>query len=60
VTGSELKKKRTELTMTQEALANALGVATNTVARWERDEVDIPNYLELALKQLITESKKKR
>lgn len=33
-------------------LAERLGVARNTVARWEREEMGIPPYLNLALKDL--------
>ncbi len=36
--GSELRSIREELGWTQRQLAEALGVAANTVARWERDE----------------------
>ncbi len=56
--GSEIKEQRKRLDLTQEGLAKALGVSTNTVARWERDEVPTPSYLELALKQLKAERKK--
>lgn len=50
MTGSQLKDYRQSLGATQEDLAGALGVNPKTVARWERDESDIPPYLELALK----------
>lgn len=49
MTGEELKDKRKKLGFTQEELAKELMVATNTVARWERDERAIPPYLPLAL-----------
>ena len=38
--------------MTQEQLAGELGVAANTVARWERGERSIPPHLSLALKSI--------
>ena len=38
--------------MTQERLAGELGVAANTVARWERGERAIPPHLSLALKTI--------
>jgi DNA-binding transcriptional regulator YiaG len=38
VTGSELRRIRTRLGLTQTGFADLLGVAGNTVARWERDE----------------------
>lgn len=40
--GVALKKRRQALGMTQAELARALGVAPNTVARYERDESGIP------------------
>ena len=55
--GSELRRRRERLRMTQEQLARELGVAPNTVARWERGERSIPPHLALALNAL--ESKKK-
>ena len=36
--GSELRRIRLDLQMTQVELAEALSVSSNTVARWERDE----------------------
>lgn len=58
--GSELKKRRERLGFTQEGLASQLGVSRNTVARWERDEIGIPPYLDLALKTLEREKTAKR
>lgn len=55
--GSELREFRESQNMTQEQLAKALSVATNTVARWERGERKIPNHLPLALKTIATETK---
>ena len=40
--GATLRKQRKALGMTQIELAKALGVTGNTVARWERNEVGIP------------------
>jgi transcriptional regulator with XRE-family HTH domain len=42
VKGAALRKQRKALGMTQAELAKALGVASNTVARYERDESGIP------------------
>jgi transcriptional regulator with XRE-family HTH domain len=36
--GSELRRLREQLGLSQAKLAERLGVASNTVARWERDE----------------------
>ncbi len=40
--GKRLRAQRTRLGMTQVELAHALGVKGNTVARYERDELGIP------------------
>jgi transcriptional regulator with XRE-family HTH domain len=39
--GQELRSIRRKLEWTQRQLAEALGVTSNTVARWERDERSI-------------------
>lgn len=41
MTGQELHAIRQKLALTQAALAEAIGVTSNTVARWERDEMVI-------------------
>jgi DNA-binding CsgD family transcriptional regulator/transcriptional regulator with XRE-family HTH domain len=48
---SELRDRRRDLGLTQVALARALGVSANTVARWERGELRIaqPQLVGLAL-----------
>ncbi len=50
--GQGLRTERKNLGYTQEELARILGVSANTVARWERDEMPFPSYLELALKAI--------
>jgi transcriptional regulator with XRE-family HTH domain len=42
MTGAALRNRRKALGMTQRELAQALGVTSNTVARYERDESGIP------------------
>lgn len=59
MTGDQLRNKRLDLELTQKALAEKLGVAPNTVARWEADRLVVPAYVPLALKGLEAESKKK-
>ena len=41
---SELKSLRSRLGLTQAALAEAVGVVPNTLARWERGELGIPDW----------------
>ena len=40
----ELKSLRIRLGLTQAALAEAVGVVPNTLARWERGEIGIPGW----------------
>ena len=39
--GSELRRIRKQLGLTQQAFAEKMGVAPNSVARWERGEMKI-------------------
>jgi transcriptional regulator with XRE-family HTH domain len=39
--GKQLRSLRRKLELTQKQLAEKLAVSSNTVARWERDEVPI-------------------
>ncbi len=50
--GSELASRRRSLGISQDELARRLGVAANTVARWERGELRIqhPEMLRFALR----------
>lgn len=57
----QIREYRKNLEMTQNQLAENLGVNRNTVARWETNNVkpDSWQMLELALKQLVSEKNKK-
>lgn len=50
--GSELRQIRHRLGMSQATLATEVGVDSNTVARWERDEVSIGATAEILIKKL--------
>jgi transcriptional regulator with XRE-family HTH domain len=52
MTGAELREQRKSLNLTQEELGEILGITSNTIARWERDEMAVPPFLHLALKQI--------
>jgi transcriptional regulator with XRE-family HTH domain len=41
MTGTELKTIREEFGWTQDRMAVEIGVTSNTIARWERDEIEI-------------------
>lgn len=50
--GTQFRVRRRKLKMTQETIAEKIGVSANTVARWERDELPISRTVELALKAI--------
>jgi transcriptional regulator with XRE-family HTH domain len=52
MTGEELKSWRIERNQTQEELGNILGVANNSVFRWEAGLRKIPSFLHLALEAI--------
>jgi transcriptional regulator with XRE-family HTH domain len=56
--GTALRKRRKALGMTQVQLARALGVAPNTVARYERDESGIPEPVDRLV--MLIQPKRKR
>jgi transcriptional regulator with XRE-family HTH domain len=56
LTGRELRKQRLLLGLTQNELAMKLGVARNTVCRWELGFLPaVPKYVPLAMKGLSAE-----
>lgn len=55
---AKLRERRKALGLTQQALGDLLGVAQNSVARWEREEVPIPPFLHLALNWIELEAEK--
>jgi transcriptional regulator with XRE-family HTH domain len=57
--GIELREIRKRLGKTQAELAEAVGVATNTIARYERDEIKISEPV-ARLVRTIAESKRQK
>ncbi len=58
MTGAELKGAKERLGMTQAAMAEALGMQRNSVARMERGEQRIMRTTELAVKYLLLNMRK--
>ena len=52
MTGIELRERRQSLGFTQQKLAQRLGISRNKVGQWERSEIPIPVYLDLALQSI--------
>lgn len=59
VKGPEFKMLRKQLAWTQAQAAREIGVASNTVARWERDELAIGEP-EARLLRLLAKKTKRR
>ena len=53
MTGAELKELRSRLGMTQAALALEVGVAANTLARWERGKSSIPDAADKLIRDMV-------
>lgn len=53
MTGRELRRLRLRLDLTQEQLAEKIGLRANTVSRYETDGLAIPKAVELAVRYLI-------
>ncbi len=58
--GKELRTIRKRLGWTQVELARAVGVAPNTVARWERDEMPMGEPASRLIKSIYAAEKAKR
>jgi putative transcriptional regulator len=57
--GDELRNIREQLHLTQKQFADAIGVSSNTVARWERGEVPIRESM-ARLVQLVRKHNKRK
>ena len=59
--GTELKRRRDNLNLSQTVLAQKLGTTQNTISRWENGTIEIqnPEMLDLALQTLERENERK-
>lgn len=57
MTGGEIRALRRSLGWTQVALAEAVGVSSNTVARWERGEMGISEPAARLLQKIASEQR---
>ena len=55
-----LRQIRSELHLTQKELAEAIGVRSNTIARWERGDLEPPLVAELAAEYIRVKTKTKK
>jgi transcriptional regulator with XRE-family HTH domain len=61
LTGRDLRRQRLLLGLTQQELATRLGMARNTITRYERGFLPtIPKYVELAMQALLVEARQRR
>jgi DNA-binding XRE family transcriptional regulator len=60
MTGDEVRRVRRNLGMTQLQFAEAVGVARNTVARWERNELTIGSTAAILIRLLGERAPKRR
>ena len=52
MTGAEVRRVRKLLGLTQRAFGERVGVASNTVARWERDELTVGSTAAILIRLL--------
>jgi len=58
--GKELKRRRAKLNMTQQGLADVLGVGWSAVARWEIDDNPVPLWADKFTALLLREARRHR
>ncbi len=60
MTSAQLKRIRSELTLSQQRLADELGVHRVTVAKWEAGDRRIPNPVARLLQRMLLDAKSRR
>jgi len=60
VTKGEFKKLRESIGYIQARLSKEMDVTIRTITRWENGEVRIPRVVEIAIRAIVRDAKKKR
>jgi len=60
VTKSEFKKLRESIGYSQARLSKEMDITIRTITRWENGEVKIPKVVEIAIKAIVRDARKKR
>jgi len=60
VTGDEVRRLRTRLGLTQAQLAERVGVTSNSIARWERDELGVRESAARLMRLLVQQRPRRR
>lgn len=60
MTGDEVRRLRVQLGLTQVQLAELVGVASNSIARWERDEMAVRESAARLMRLLAQQRRSRR
>ncbi len=60
MTKGEFKKLRESIGYSQARLSKEMGITIRTITRWENGEVKIPKVVEIAVRAIVRDAKKKR
>jgi len=60
VTKSEFKKLRESIGYSQARLSKEMDVTIRTISRWEIGKIRIPRVVEIAIRAIVRDAKKKR
>jgi len=56
LTGNEFRFLRIELDMSQKTIGQFMGKKDQSIAKWEKDELDVPKLADATIRQLYAES----
>ncbi len=60
MTKGEFRKLRKSIEYSQARLSKEMDVTIRTITRWENGEVKIPKVVEIAVRAIVRDAKKKR